>query len=211
LHPTEDPVKHAPRVAAVVLAAGGSARLGRPKQLLEHAGEPLVRRAAREALGAGAAPVVVVLGAQADAVRQALGGLPVTTVVNDAWATGLASSLAAGVREALAEPSVGGVLVTLADQPLVDAAALARLLAAFPGEHGVVASTYADALGVPAIFARAHADALTHLTGDAGAGAWLRRRGDAVTRVPMDAAALDVDTEADVARLVARPAGQGDG
>ena len=200
-----------PRVAAVVLAAGASTRLRRPKQLLTYAGEPLVRRAAHAALDAGAAPVVVVLGAGAAAVRQALDGLPVTAVVNDAWTSGLASSLAAGVRAALAEPGVEGVLVTLADQPLVDAAALGRLVAAFPGAHGVVASTYADALGVPAIFARAHADALTRLTGDAGAGAWLRRRGDALTRVPMDAAALDVDTEADVARLAARPAGYGEG
>jgi len=197
----------APRVAAVVLAAGGSTRLGRPKQLVELDGEPLVRRAARAALGAGASPVLVVLGAHAARVAPALDGVAgVTALYNADWETGLASSLAAGVRAALAEPDVDAVLVTLADQPLVDDAALARLIAAYPGAHGVVASAYGDALGVPALFARAHAESLTRLTGDAGAGAWLRRRGDAVTRVAMDAAALDVDTEADVERLAARDA-----
>ncbi|AHG89695.1 MobA-like NTP transferase domain protein [Gemmatirosa kalamazoonensis] len=191
------PVK---RVAAVVLAAGASTRLGRPKQLVLHDGEPLVRRAARAALDAGAEPAVVVLGAHADLVRRALDGLPVSAVMNDAWETGMASSLRVGARAAL-DAGADAVLVTLVDQPLVDAAALRRLVAAFPGPYGVVASTYGDALGVPALFAREHAEALLHLTGDAGAGGWLRARGAAVTRVAMDEAALDVDTEGDLARL----------
>ena len=108
------------RIAAVVLAAGGSARLGRSKQLVVHEGEPLVRRAARAALDAGAEPVIVVLGAHADLVRQALDGLPVSAVVNDAWETGMASSLRIGARAAL-DAGCDAVLVTLADQPLVDA------------------------------------------------------------------------------------------
>lgn len=190
------------RVAAVVLAAGASSRLGRPKQLVEYLGEPLVRRAARAATEIGASPVVVVLGAHADLVAPALDGLAGLTVVpNAAWRSGLASSLAAGVRAALDDLAVDAVLVSLADQPLVDAGALRRLVAAYPGAHGVVASAYGDALGVPALFARAHADALLALSGDAGAGAWLRARRAQVTAVPMDAAALDVDTPDDVARL----------
>jgi len=198
LQPMDMPVK---RIAAVVLAAGASTRLGHPKQLLLHDGEPLVRRAARAALEGGAEPVVVVLGAHAELVRRALDGLPVSAVVNDAWETGMASSIRVGTQAAL-DAGCDAVLVTLADQPLVDAAALRRLVAAFPGRHGVVASTYGDALGVPALFAREHAASLLlHLTGDAGAGGWLRARGHAVTRVAMDEARLDVDTASDVARL----------
>jgi len=204
-------VKRAPRVAAVVLAAGGSTQLGRPKQLLEHGGEPLVRRAGHAALGAGADPVIIVLGAHAETVRHALDGLAVTVVVNDAWVKGLASSLAAGVRAALDTSDCEAVLVTLADQPLVDAAALGRLVAAFPGPTGVVASTYGDALGVPALFARAHATDLMGLTGDAGAGRWLRAHREQVVGVPMDAAALDVDTAEDVVRLAQRSAACGEG
>ena len=194
----------------MLLAAGGSSRLGRPKQLLVHEGEPLVRRAARAALDAGTGPVVAVLGAEADAVRAALDGLPgVRTVVNERWATGLASSLAAGIGAVLAGAegtgACDGVLVLLADQPLVDASALGRLLQAFGAEHRVVASSYAGTLGVPAVFGREHLAALQRLGGDRGAGAWLRERRAEVTAVPMDAAALDVDTAADVARLAARP------
>ena len=187
-------------VAAVVLAAGASTRLGAPKQLVECAGEPLVRRAARAALDAGADPVIVVLGAHADVVRPALDSLMVDVVLNEAWPTGLASSLAAGHRAAM-DARADAVLVTLADQPLVDAAALRRMLAAFPGPHRVVASSYGDALGVPAVFGHEHVAELSALAGDAGAGAWLRHRAGAVTRVALDGAALDVDTPADVARL----------
>lgn len=190
-----------PRVAAVVLAAGGSTRLGHPKQLVPVRGEPLVRRAARAALGAGAEPVVVVLGAHADLVRPALHALPVRTVTNDRWATGLASSLAAGLRAALAGDACDGVLVTLVDQPLVDAGALRRLLARFDATHRLVASAYEHTVGVPAVFGREHLDALLQLTGDAGAGGWLRRRIGEVTPVPLGVAALDVDTPAEVARL----------
>jgi CTP:molybdopterin cytidylyltransferase MocA len=195
------------RVAAVVLAAGASTRLGRPKQLVVHEGEPLVRRAAAAAAEAGAAPVVVVLGAHAELVAPTLQGLAgVTAVVHEGWRAGLASSLAAGVGVLLAGPPCDAVLVTLADQPLVDARALRRLVAAFSPERRIVAAGYSDTVGVPALFGWEHAAALAALTGDAGAGSWLRRRRDEVTSVALDAAALDVDVPADVARLSARAA-----
>ena len=197
-------VSPAVRVGAVVLAAGGSSRLGTPKQLLVHEGEPLVRRAARAALEAGADPVVVVLGAESERVRTALDGLAgIALVLNERWSDGLASSLTAGVRALLAMAQVDAVLLTLADQPLVGAPELASLISRLTDAHGVVAAEYAGIVGVPAVVARAHVDALLGLSGDRGAGAWLRSLGDGVARVPMPAAAMDVDTEADAARLTA--------
>ena len=185
----------------MVLAAGASTRLGRPKQLVEHEGEPLVRRAAIAAAQTGAAPVIVVLGAHAELIAPALHALTsVSVIVNDDWRAGLASSLVAGVR-ALRAHAIDAALVTLADQPLVDAAALRRLVDAFTSTSRIVAAEYRGVLGVPALFAREHLDDLLQLTGDAGAGGWLRRHARDVTRVPMDAAALDVDTEDDLARL----------
>ena len=189
------------RVGAVVLAAGGSSRFGSPKQLHTVGGQPLVRRAALAALDSGAAPVLVVLGAHADQVTPALDGLEVSIAMNDEWQRGLASSLATGVRALVADPACDGVLVMLADQPLVDAAALSRLLAAFDGGHRLVASAYGGALGVPAVFGREYVDELLTLEGDSGAGPWLRARGDDVTCVPLAAAALDVDTPLDAAAL----------
>jgi CTP:molybdopterin cytidylyltransferase MocA len=185
-----------------VLAAGGSTRLGHLKQLVVHEGEPLVRRAARAAVEVGAHPVVVVVGADAERVAPALSGVErATIVVRPGWRDGLASSLAAGLRAVTAIAPCDAVLVTVADQPLVDAAALARLLAAFGGERRIVAAAYGGTVGVPALFGAEHLDALARLTGDSGAGAWLRRRLADVTRVPLDVGALDVDTAADVERL----------
>lgn len=192
-----------PAVGAVLLAAGAATRFGGPKQLAPYAGAPLVRRAAAAALAAGARPVVVVLGAHADAVRPALEGLAgVAAVTHAAWAEGLASSLAAGVRALLDAAPCDGVLLTLADQPLVDAAALRSLLDRFDEAHRVVAAAYAGTVGAPAVIGREHlADLLATLAGDAGAGRWLRARLPLVTRVPLPAAALDVDTAEDAARL----------
>jgi CTP:molybdopterin cytidylyltransferase MocA len=180
----------------VVLAAGASTRLGIPKQLIMHEGEPLVRRIAAAAVEAGADPVVVVLGATA-----LLGLASVTTAQNPEWSKGLASSLTTGLSTVLALTPCDAVLVTLADQPLVDAAALRRLIAAFDSERRIVASAYDDTVGVPAVFAREHLDALMHLTGDAGAGSWLRSRPNEVTHIPLSVAALDIDTLSDAARL----------
>ena len=207
-----------PAIGAVVLAAGGSSRLGggTPKQLLAYGGRALVRRAAEAALAAATAPVVVVLGARAEAVREALAGLPVRVVVNAAWAEGMSTSVAAGVRallDATADgPALDGALLTLADQPLVDAAALGALVRAFAERRTpIVAAEYGGVVGAPALFARARLDALLALPpGDRGAGALLRgAAAHELTRVPLAAAALDVDTPADAAALLATPAEAG--
>lgn len=191
-----------PRIGAVVLAAGGSQRLGVPKQLLLYEGEPLLRRAVLAVRDSGAAPVVVVLGAEADRIAPVLGDITVVrTITNYDWTTGLASSLAVGLKALLEAGDSDGVLVTLADQPLVDAASLGKLLDAFDGEHRIVASAYDGIIGVPAVFAQEHLTELMALTGDAGAGSWLRSRADTVTSIPLSAAATDVDTPSEAAEL----------
>lgn len=191
-----------PRIGAVVLAAGASTRMGYPKQLIVHEGEPLVRRAAIAAVEAGADPVVVVLGADAPIIAPALSGLAsVTTVVNHKWIEGLASSLATGLRALDDATPYDAVLVTLADQPLVDATALGRLMSAFDKEHRIIASAYDETIGVPAVFAREYVADLMVLTGDGGAGQWLRSRSGEVTSIVLGLAALDIDMPAETARL----------
>jgi molybdenum cofactor cytidylyltransferase len=176
--------------------------LGFPKQLIVQDGQPLVRRIAAAAAEAGADPVVVVLGANAEMIAPALAGLrSVRTVVNGAWSKGLASSLSTGLSAVMEDPACDAVLVTLADQPNVDATALRRLIAAFGADHRIVASAYNNTIGVPAIFGCEHVDDLMHLTGDVGAGAWLRSRQSEVTSVPLDVAAMDIDTPSDAAPL----------
>ena len=186
------------RITAIVLAAGGSTRFGKPKQLLLHEGEPLVRRAASAALGAGVSEVIVVLGANGDEIAGTLHDLlGVRTIFNRDWKTGLASSIKAGL-DAIDEGD--GVLITLADQPLIDSTALSRLISRFDETHRIVASSYAATIGVPALFGIEYVDDLRTMSGDHGAGQWLRGRSD-VTLVPLDSAAIDIDTPADAARL----------
>ena len=193
------------RVAALVLAAGGSSRLGAPKPLLRLDGEPLVARAARAAACAGCDDVVVVVGAAGDAVTAALRGLPVRAAPNPAWREGMASSLRCGLAAA-AEVRGGppdAVLVMLADQPRVDAALLGRVVRAYREEgHPLVACAYAGTVGPPALFSGEAIDALARLEGDRGAKAVLLARAERLYRIPCEAAAQDVDTPEDAARLL---------
>ena len=187
------------RIIAIVLAAGGSTRFGTPKQLHSHEGEPLVRRAVHAALGAGVEEVIVVIGSDARDVASALDGNPsVRTILNQDWNTGLASSLKVGLA---AIGDSDGVLITLADQPLVDSTAIQRLIDRFDESHRIIASGYDNTTGVPAIFGNEHIDELKTLTGDYGAGKWIRSRIADVTIVPLEEAAIDIDTPADAARL----------
>lgn len=200
-------------VAAVVLAAGASTRLGRPKQLLLHEGIPLVRRAALSARDSGVDETVVVVGANAEQVVEAVGELPrVHFVLNPEWRSGIASSIAAGLAAVTLGRPDGvrrGALLMLADQPRVDAAALRRMLDAFDGPDRIVAASYAGTLGTPAIFGRHQFWVLLGLEGDRGAGGWLRANAASVRAVPLPEAAFDVDTAADAKRLLDRGVGEG--
>ncbi len=188
--------------AAIVLAAGASARLGQPKQLLCFRGEPLVRSAARLALTAGALPVFVIVPAAANAACvEALDGLPVTVVVNPEASEGMGSSLRLGMA-ALAgvQPQPGRVLLMVCDQPLLRPEHLLALLTAeAPG--GIAAAGYGDPprLGVPAVFSREHFAALAAASGDEGARGLLRS--GRASAVPVPEAAVDIDTPADLLAL----------
>lgn len=194
----DEQVRSGYRVAAVVLAAGGSTRMGTSKQLLSYQGVPLVRRAVAAALDAGASPVFVIVGAESARVGETVKGLrDVVTVENESWREGMASSIAAGIRAVVENGDADGCLVTLSDQPLVDAVALRSLLDMFSAETRIVAARYEGTLGVPAVFGREHFDDLTRLAGDAGARDWLRARAGRVCGVLMANAAVDIDTPLD--------------
>ena len=188
-------------VAVVVLAAGGSRRLGRPKQLEPHGGTTLLGHAVAVALEAALGPVVVVLGAEAERCRAALDAAPRTgvasVVINRAWATGLASSIREGIAECgrLPEPCDAALLMTC-DQPLVDADHLRSLSRAMQASGTrIAASGYAGTIGVPAAFARSLWPELSGLAGDFGAKGVLEAHRDDVAVVPCESAAQDIDTD----------------
>ena len=195
-----------PRLAAVLLAAGAGSRFGGPKLLAPLRGRPLLLHALDLALGCPAvnAGLWVVTGAHRAPVEACLAGAPATLVYNPAWRQGMGGSIAAGVA-ALPAPA-DAVLLMLADQPALKGADLARLCAAWlqsPGEP--VAAVHAGGTGAPAIFPRMWWPRLKALEGDTGARDLLRHD-PGLRTVAIPDAALDVDTEAQLAQL-AGPAG----
>jgi molybdenum cofactor cytidylyltransferase len=186
-------------IAAVVLAAGGSARLGRPKQLLVHEGRTLLRRAVDAAREGGCRPVFVVLGAGADALRADVAAAGGEVVLNEAWERGLGSSIRAGVREAArACPPVGAVALLAADQPRLAPEVVRRLRERWEaGDVRIVACRYAGTLGVPALFDRALFPELQALDGPLGAKPVLAAHAGEVVPVDWPDGAIDVDVHAD--------------
>ena len=193
-------------VGAVVLAAGSSSRMGRPKQTLSYRGESLLRRAALAALGAGCRPVVVVTGANAGLSRSELDGLDVQEVLNPLWETGMASSVRAGVEGLLgADADVDAAVFMLCDQPHVTADVVSGLVAAHRATgRPVVASVYGEGFGVPALFGRALFAELARLEGADGAKQIIRRHTSEAHFLPFKGGEVDIDTPEDFSRLTAQ-------
>jgi CTP:molybdopterin cytidylyltransferase MocA len=187
------------RTAAVILAAGESRRLGRPKQLLRYRGKPLLRTLAMEACASRCDGIGVVVRGGDPAIDACLEGLPVHVLVNPAWAEGMASSIRVGVTWADRE-GYDGVGLLLSDQFALTASHVDALAGACRPGTAIVASRYGGALGVPALFVRAVFPALLALRGAGGAKAVIRaaRR---VVAVDWPEGSLDVDTPEDAARL----------
>lgn len=197
-------------VGAVILAAGSSSRMGRPKQTLRYGGESLLRRATLAALGAGCRPIVVVTGAHAELSRRELDGLDVLQVLNDLWETGMASSIRAGV-EGLngADADVAAAVFMLCDQPRVTATVISGIVAAHHANgSAVVASTYGGSFGVPALFGSALFAELGRLEGAAGAKQVIKRHASEAHFIPFPGGEADVDTPEDFSRLTAKDVGQ---
>ena len=188
-------------VALLLLAAGASTRMGRPKQLLPYQGRTLLRHAADTAVASGCAPIVLVTGALHEELVAEVSGLPIRAIHNAEWETGMASSIRAGLT-AIATAQPVAVLIMLTDQPLVTPELLQELIARQQQTQApVVATAYGDTLGVPAVFAPALLPALLQLQGQQGAGRLIANLGTAVGRVPFPAGLLDVDTPQEYAAL----------
>ena len=194
-----------PGIGLVLLAAGGSVRLGTPKQLLEFQGRTLLRHAAEEAAASGCHPVVVVLGAYADRLTREIVDLPVCIARNVAWRTGMGSSIRTGVGALIgAEPAVEGVVITVCDQPFCDASVIHGLVERRASERRrIVSASYAEVCGVPTLFDGAFFPELLALDGQEGARRVLEAHREEVLPISFASGAVDVDTAEDVKGLKA--------
>ena len=191
------------KLTAVLLAAGGSSRMGRPKQLLRIEGEALVTRMARRLLGLEPLSVMVVTGSASQAVNDQLSGLPIQIVHNSRWEEGMASSLVAGVKNLPAE--IEGVLIILCDQWQVGLADLQQLVQAWNADISqITAACWHDegrqVIGPPAIFPRALFEELISLKGDRGARAMIEKHRERASLFSMESACFDLDEPADLER-----------
>ena len=195
--------KTGPRIAALLLAAGQSSRMGSNKLLAEVDGRPMVARVAQRLLSSHARPIVAVLGNEAARVDTALGKLPVERVRNPAFAEGLSSSLKAGLA-ALPE-DIDGVLVCLGDMPLVTGRDLDRLIAAFNPLEGraIVVPMRRDKRGNPVLWAKRFIPEMAELAGDVGAKHLIGEHAELVCEVEMDSdgVLVDIDTPDALAAL----------
>ena len=187
-----------------MLAAGRGLRFGGeiPKPLLELGGRPLVLHAIDAARGSGLAPLAVVVSD--DRTAAVVGGTETGAVLivrNDAPERGISSSLHAALRAFEPDPSIDGVVVGLADQPLVGSDAYRRVAGALRGETQLAVATYGGVRGNPVLVGRAHWDEALALQGDEGARVLLRRHG--AVEVPCDGTGepTDIDTPEDLIAL----------
>ncbi len=203
---TAPKAQRAPAIAAIVLAAGKSTRMGdKNKLLMRLHGTPMVARAVAAIAASPARPVIVVTGNEAPAIEAALKDQPVSFAHNPRFADGMSTSLKTGLAALPAD--IDGVLVCLADMPAVTATAIAKLIAAFNPTEGraIVAPTYQGKRGNPVLFARGFIDEMRHAEGDTGARALLSAHADAVYEVEMEDAGVlaDADTPAAFAAIEA--------
>ena len=191
------------RIGAVILAAGGSSRFGRPKQLIPFRGKSLVRRIIDAACEAGCSPIVVVIRSEDEKFHPELDRAGVVIAQNHQWPRGIGSSIRRGI-EALtnSSPDVEASVLLVCDQPAVDSRVIQRLIALRETTgKSIVASSYGDTLGVPALFTRSIFEELLSLGDKAGAKSIVLRSRERVASLSFPEGEIDIDTWEDWEKL----------
>lgn len=186
-------------IGLVILAAGASTRLGKPKQLLKYKGKNLLQNAIDAATGSTVASVVVVLGANAADVSKNIDKSKTRVLVNTEWEEGMASSVRNGLNELLfSDPSTDAVIFLVCDQPHISSDVINNLVRS-QRETGkpIVTCSYGETIGPPALFHKSLFPELMQLKGDAGARKIIKLHSHEVATVPFEKGNIDIDTEAD--------------
>jgi len=187
----------------IILAAGASVRLGKPKQLLEFNGTTLLQHAVLEAVKSNAKPVIVVLGANTDLFSKEIDQINVHVVTNTEWGEGMASSIRMGLETVLhISPLTDAMIFMLCDQPYVSAVLLNDLIdTQIKTGKPIVASDYGNTAGPPALFHKDFFSELMQLKGDTGAKKVIQKHSDEVATVLFNKGGVDIDTMEDYEAL----------
>lgn len=191
--------------AIILLAAGGSFRMGRPKQLLPYGEKALVRHIAEEAVATGLTPVIAVTGGYGNAVEKELQGTQVQCIRNYEWHEGMGTSIKTGVIAISKMPrtDIAGVILAVCDQPYVGKQLLLDLVTERKRSgKGIVACAYADTVGTPVLFDRKYFTALKALEVQEGAKVLVNRFAEDMTVWPFPQGSLDIDTPDDYQQLM---------
>lgn len=193
-----------PNIAIVILAAGASRRMGSPKQLLKWGDDSLISHAIKTTLNIENSEVIVVLGANYQRIKKEISDYPVTILNNENWALGLGSSIACVSNYLLElEKSYDGILVTLADQPLITKGFLKTLVRDFSmNKRQINATSYKDGkLGVPALFDKEYFKELSNLDNDKGAGGVIKTYTKNTAVFDLQYENIDLDFKKDYEKL----------
>lgn len=191
----------------IILAAGSSSRLGKPKQLLVYQHRTLLQHVADEAEAAKLSPVVVVTGANASLTASSLMMKNVLLAENEGWQEGMGSSIVTGMARLLQHSKkTEAVILAVCDQPYVSAALFRKLIAAKKESgKGIAASQYDGINGTPVLFTKPYFHQLQNLRGNEGARKLLKFYHHDVATVPFPQGGIDIDTEDDYRKLLAQP------
>lgn len=192
------------KIGIVLLAAGQSARLGRPKQLLPLAGQTLLDHSLHAALNAGVTELVLVVGANAEDILAKVDSSKAQVIINENWEEGLSSSIKVGLRQLLTlHPDLHAVVLMTCDQPYVTSISINALIEAhLANEQPIVASNYGTAFGPPVLFHQTYFDELFQLTGDMGAKGLVKQHFDKVEFISFPKGIVDIDTEEDYQKYI---------
>ena len=186
------------QVGIILLAAGGSTRLGTPKQLLPYGDRSLIRHVTQIAADTRCQATVVVLGAAATQIALEISDLGVQTVVNDHWSQGIGSSIACGLQMLTQlHPDIAAAMFLTCDQPFISASLLHDMIALWHSSGKMIACEYSDTYGIPALFGQLWFATLNSLQGDQGAKRLLRQHPDQMLLVPFPQGVVDIDTPED--------------
>lgn len=187
----------------IILAAGASSRMGKPKQLLPYQGSSLIRRVTQEAVNAPVQRVVVVLGASHALIAAEIKDFDILAVVNEAWQQGMGGSIQTGLKVLVdTHPEVTQVILVVADQPYVNTELFKTMMEQQQSSgKGMIACAYSGIAGTPVLFDRQYFPLLLNLSGEEGAKKILQQHQAAIAVVPFEAGAIDIDTGADYDQL----------